>query len=112
MSWDAPSWKKAALDYHAKRKASGRVFEVETEPARLDRVRRMLNSSVSLERAYYEFSKPIFTPEVTIEAILHCVKIRGIKALGEPANQERLSRCGAAARAQIKARIAKMESIK
>jgi hypothetical protein len=59
-----------------------------------------------------EFNKPLSTPQTTIEAILHCVRKRGIEALGEPANQERLSRCDGAAKAQIKVRIAKMESSK
>src|ERR1700730_11680426 len=53
-------------------------------------------------------NKPLSTPQTTIEAILHCVRERGIAALKEPANIERLSRCDGAARTQIKARIAKL----
>jgi hypothetical protein len=41
----------------------------------------------------------------TIEAILICVRERGLNALKEPTNVERLSRCDAAARAQIDARL-------
>jgi hypothetical protein len=37
------------------------------------------------------------TPEATIEAIKHEVKTRGLAALKEPANRERLSRCDEAA---------------
>jgi hypothetical protein len=55
-----------------------------------------------------EFNKPLSTPQTTIEAILHCVRERGVAALKEPANIERLSRCDAGARTQIKARIAKL----
>jgi hypothetical protein len=46
------------------------------------------------------------TPQVTIEAILHCVRERGPSALKEPANVERLRRCDNAARRQVNERIA------
>jgi hypothetical protein len=49
------------------------------------------------------------TPQTTIDAILHCVHERGLAALKESANIERLSRCDAAARAQINRRIAKLK---
>ena len=49
------------------------------------------------------------TPPVTIEAVLYSVRERGLAALKEPANLERLSRCDEAARAQINERIAKLE---
>jgi hypothetical protein len=45
------------------------------------------------------------TPKSTIEAVLHSVRARGIAALKEPANRERLSRCDRAARAEINKRI-------
>jgi len=48
------------------------------------------------------------TPQTTIEAILYCVKARGQSPLQESANVERLSRCDAAALAQIAARMAKL----
>jgi hypothetical protein len=47
------------------------------------------------------------TPDVVVEAIMWCVRKRGIEALDEPANIERLSRCDAAARAEIERRCAK-----
>ena len=50
------------------------------------------------------------TPEVTIEAVMYCVRERGLAALKEPANVERLSRCDAAAKAVIETRIAKFKS--
>jgi hypothetical protein len=49
------------------------------------------------------------TPQSTIEAIMHCVRERGVAALNEPENIERLSRCGAAAKAQIHRRIYKLK---
>ncbi|MFZ2081758.1 MAG: hypothetical protein WAV38_34920 [Xanthobacteraceae bacterium] len=48
------------------------------------------------------------TPQSTIEAILYCVRARGIAALEEPNNKERIARCDAAAKQQIKAAIARM----
>jgi hypothetical protein len=49
------------------------------------------------------------TPQTTIEAIMYCVRTRGTKALHEPTNLERLSRCDDAALAQIEARITKLK---
>jgi hypothetical protein len=48
------------------------------------------------------------TPQVVVEAILLCVRERGLAALQEPANQERLLRCDAAARQQINDRIKRL----
>src|SRR5262245_45932450 len=45
------------------------------------------------------------TPQATIEAIMHSVRERGLGSLKEPATIERLSRCDAAARAQVNYRI-------
>jgi hypothetical protein len=51
------------------------------------------------------------TPQTTIEAILHCVRERGVAALKESANIERLTRCDAAAKVQIDRRIKKLKEI-
>jgi hypothetical protein len=45
------------------------------------------------------------TPQTTIEAILYCIRERGLAALKEPANVERLSRCDRVAKAEIDRRI-------
>jgi hypothetical protein len=45
------------------------------------------------------------TPQTTIEALIYCVRERGLAALKEPANLERLSRCDEAALAEIDRRI-------
>jgi len=45
------------------------------------------------------------TPQSTIEAILYSVRSRGLAALKEPDNEERLSRCDEAAMKQIHERI-------
>jgi hypothetical protein len=48
------------------------------------------------------------TPQSTIEAVLYGVRTRGIAALQEPDNKERIARCDGAAKQQIKAAIARM----
>ena len=55
----------------------------------------------------YERQRP--TPQSTIEAIMYCVREGGLAAMKEPANQERLSRCDAAARQQINERIERLK---
>lgn len=65
----------------------------------------------SLDSLYTRLNDPrrFPTPNATIDAIMHCVNERGMAALKEPANVERLSRCDEGARATIKERIAKLE---
>jgi hypothetical protein len=53
--------------------------------------------------------RPRPTPQTTIEAIMFCVRDRGLSALQEPANKERLARCDKGAIAQIDARISKLK---
>jgi hypothetical protein len=48
------------------------------------------------------------TPRTTVEAILYCVRTRGISALKQAANLDRLSHCDPAARTQINKRIASL----
>jgi AAA domain len=48
------------------------------------------------------------TPQTTIDTVMWTVREYGLKALKEPATQERLRRCDATARAQISARIEKL----
>jgi hypothetical protein len=67
------------------------------------------NQEESLGAAYERTLRNRPTPQVTTEAVLYCVRERGLAALKEPANLERLSRCDEAARAQINERIAKLE---
>ena len=48
------------------------------------------------------------TPQSTIEAVMYSIRERGLAALKEPANEERLSRCDEPAKKQIDERIKKM----
>ena len=52
------------------------------------------------------------TPQTTIEAIMCTVRTRGVAALKEPANIERLSRCDGAAKDDINQRIARLIAAK
>jgi hypothetical protein len=80
---------------------------VSTHPSIL-RARRLLHDYVSIERAWAELNDPRNhpTPNVTIEAIIYSIRERGLAALKEQANVERLSHCNAAAKAEIEQRIA------
>lgn len=49
------------------------------------------------------------TPQTTIEALMYCVRERGLAALREPANQQRLMTLDGTARAEVNRRIAKLE---
>jgi hypothetical protein len=49
------------------------------------------------------------TPQTTIEAVMHCVRERGLAALRESANQQRLITFDDAARAEVNMRIAKLK---
>jgi hypothetical protein len=64
---------------------------------------------VSLELALDELNRTQRTPQSTIEAILHSVREKGVAALHEPNNVERLRRCDPAAIAQIDARVARLK---
>jgi len=77
------------------------------------RARRLLSDDVSIERAWNEINDPHRrpTPRSTVEAILHRVRERGIAALDEAENIERLGQCDPAAMEQINQRIAKLKGI-
>jgi hypothetical protein len=48
------------------------------------------------------------TPQTTVEAVIWAARERGLAALEEPANVERLVRCDQAARRQINERISRL----
>ena len=64
---------------------------------------------MSLDALWCHFNSNRPTPQATIEAVVQCVRERGAEALQEPATVERLSRCDAAALAQIDRRIARLK---
>lgn len=69
-------------------------------------------AAVELRRASRIRPSPRPTPQTTIDAVMLAVRERGIGALREPANVERLRRCDAAAKAQLRARIEKLTGLK
>jgi hypothetical protein len=64
---------------------------------------------VELERLIATVADGRPTPQSTIEAVMYCVRERGLAALREPANQQRLATFDDAARAEVNMRIAKLE---
>ena len=64
--------------------------------------------SMTLDALGRLFTSQRPTPQPTIEAVMHCVRESGQKALREPANLDRLRRCDEIARAQINQRIARL----
>jgi hypothetical protein len=64
--------------------------------------------AMSMDGLEHLFRQQRPTPQATIEVILYAVRERGVAALREPANIERLVRCDQAAKEQIDRRIAKL----
>jgi hypothetical protein len=56
-------------------------------------------------RLYTEYLRDLPTPKTVIDAVVFCVRHRGIAALKEPANVERLSRCDEWARTEINRQV-------
>jgi hypothetical protein len=67
---------------------------------------------MSIDALWRQFNRERGTPRTTIEAIMLAVKARGVAALKEPTNLERLSRCDPAARAAINSRVATLIAAK
>jgi hypothetical protein len=63
---------------------------------------------MSLEALWARLNRPHRTPQTIIEALMYAVRERGLAALKEPANIERLQRCDAPTRAEINGRIASL----
>ena len=91
MTWKDKNWKEAARDYHAQRGGSRTVIEI--EPARLRRLRQLLNDSVSLERAWHELNAAHIhgrAAQATAEALMFSLRSRGTKALDKPDTKRRI----------------------
>jgi hypothetical protein len=77
-----------------------------------DRVKAPAHPSITATSAfdalYRAVNKPSATPRATVETIMVAVRERGLAALKDAANVERLARCDQAARAQINRRIARL----
>jgi tRNA A37 N6-isopentenylltransferase MiaA len=87
-AWDAPGWQEAAADYHKNRQSAAKI-----EPERLQRLRRLMDEDVSLERARSELNDQRLPGEaaaMTVEALMFGLR-RGVGALKEPATNRCLS---------------------
>jgi hypothetical protein len=89
---------------------AGRILIVEAAPEKLAQLRRLMGDDVSLNAAWHELNDPRNrpTPKATVDAAVFAVRERGLAALKKPTNLERLSRCDAAAKAEINERIEKL----
>jgi hypothetical protein len=65
-------------------------------------------NETSIDALHRGLNKPSATPQSTVEAIMVAVRERGLAALKDAANVERLHRCDRSARAQINERITRL----
>jgi hypothetical protein len=65
-------------------------------------------NTMSIDALYRALNTRSSTPQTTVEAILVAVRDRGLDALEEAANVERLVRCDQVARRQINERITRL----
>jgi hypothetical protein len=86
----------------------GRWWPIRTMSPEVLGARQMTDPAVSLEEAKRLASEGRPTPKATVDAVMHSVLKRGLRALTESANLERLARCDAAAKTEIEQRIAKL----
>ena len=63
---------------------------------------------MSIDALYRALNTRGSTPQATVEAIMVAVRERGVAALKDAANVERLGRCDQVTRAQINQRIARL----
>jgi hypothetical protein len=87
--WSSPGWRDAAAEYHRQR--GGHVLEVEIEPERARRLRRLLDDGISFERAHAEISSGHVKGRAADLALMHSLRERGVQALDEPNTRRRFS---------------------
>jgi len=87
-AWAAPSWREAALEYHKHR--GGRVSIAPYAPEHLARLRRLMDDSISLDRAPHKLHGGRFgAATATVEALMYGLR-DGLVALSK--NPDRLRR--------------------
>jgi hypothetical protein len=94
-AWAAPGWREAALDYH-----KNRGDRVGITPENIARLRRLMDDSISLDRAWAEVSRPSGAAASTVEALVFGLR-NGLAAL--PKNPDRLRRLSELNAEQLKA---------
>jgi hypothetical protein len=109
MSWDAPGWKQAALEYQHARGNHPLIAEAPLED--LAQLRRLMSDDVSLERAWEEINRAARerynqAAKGTYEAVDYELRTYGLSQLSKPNCQRRLSDLSAA---QIKTVMASLQ---
>jgi hypothetical protein len=66
---------------------------------------------MSLGALWDHLNRPRKTPQTAIEAVIHSVRERGVAALKEPANNERLLESDDDSRIEINERIARLIAV-
>ncbi len=68
--------------------------------------------AIGLDELYWRLNDPkrLSTPQSVIEAIMYCVRERGLATLEEPANLQRLRIFDDPAKAQLSERIEKLQA--
>src|SRR5262245_58443377 len=108
-SWDSPSWKEGAAEYHKTRGTRRAVVEIERD--QLKQLRRLMRDRVSLERAWDEVNRIAReryneAPEATYNAVAYELRTHGLPQLNQPNCQRRLADLSTA---QIKNLIASLQ---
>jgi hypothetical protein len=88
FTWDGPSWRASAKDYHEQR-ASRRTSET-ISPGRLAHLRRLMADDISIDRAWHELKADRTAPKATVDALMYSLR-RGTEALAVSDNKRRLS---------------------
>jgi hypothetical protein len=97
-AWAAPGWREAALEYHKHR--GNRISIAPYAPENIARLRRLMDDSISLDRAWAEVSRPSGAAASTVEALVFGLRY-GLAAL--PKNPDRLRRLSELNAEQLKA---------
>ena len=87
-TWDGPSWRASAKNYHEQR-ANRRTSET-ISSERLAHLRRLMADDISIDRAWHELEADRTAPKATVDALMFSLR-RGINELTQPSTLGRLS---------------------
>ena len=87
-TWDGPSWRASAKDYHEQR-ASRRTSETISRE-RLAHLRRLMADDSSIDRAWHKLEADRMAPKATVDALMFSLR-RGINELTQRSTLRRLS---------------------
>jgi hypothetical protein len=105
---DREWWRSEAVRLGSDWQSVGELaIEIISSLKESDRERSNRVAEVTRQRAHKQ--APRRTPQSTIDAVMDCVRERGLVALREPTNRARLRTFDAEARRQLNNRIARLE---